>query len=31
MQTYKNLGGNSGVRLYEIGTEYIDIIFSGSL
>lgn len=31
MQTYKNLGGNSGVRLYEIGTDYIDIIFSGSL
>ncbi len=31
MQAYKNLGGNSGVRLFEIGTDYIDVLFSGSL
>ena len=32
MERYANRGGNSGVRGYSIGTEYIDVKFSdGSL
>lgn len=27
MQTYKNLGGNSNVRLYEIGKDFLDVKF----
>lgn len=30
MQTYKNVGGNSGVRAFFIGEDYIDIQFSGT-
>lgn len=28
MQAYKNIGGNSGVRAYEIGEKYIDVQFN---
>lgn len=28
MQLYKNLGGNSGVRAFEVGGDYIDVQFS---
>lgn len=28
MQIYKNLGGNSGVRAFSIGENYIDVQFS---
>lgn len=28
MQIYKNLGGNSSVRTFSIGTDYIDVQFS---
>jgi hypothetical protein len=27
MESYKNLGGNSGVAAYEIGSEYINVQF----
>lgn len=30
MQLYKNLGGNSGVRAFAIGDDYIEIQFSGT-
>lgn len=30
MQTYKNLGGNSGVKEYSIGEDYIDVKFNGT-
>lgn len=30
MQMYKNLGGNSNIRCYEIGDDYIDVIFYGT-
>lgn len=29
MQIYKNLGGNSGVRAFAIGGDYIDVQFDG--
>ena len=28
MEQYRNIAGNSGVRAYEIGTDYITIEFS---
>lgn len=28
MQIYKNAGGNSGIRAYDIGGDYIDVKFS---
>ena len=28
MEPYKNLGGNSGVRAYEIGPDFIRVQFS---
>jgi hypothetical protein len=28
MEKYRNIGGNSGVSHYEIGTDYINVIFS---
>lgn len=28
MQRYKNLGGNSGVRYYEVGDDFIKVQFS---
>lgn len=30
MQAYKNLGGNSGVKEFSIGEDYIDVQFNGS-
>lgn len=30
MQQYKNLGGNSGVLAYEIGSDYIKVEFKDS-
>lgn len=30
MQGYKNLGGNSNVQSYEIGNDYIDVVFHGT-
>ena len=30
MERYKNLGGNSGVIEYEIGTDFIKVKFKGS-
>ena len=30
MEKYRNLGGNSNVSFYEIGTDYIDVQFYGS-
>jgi hypothetical protein len=30
METYKNLGGDSGVSAFEIGEEYIEVKFSGT-
>lgn len=30
MQQYKNLGGDSGVRAFLIGEDYIDVQFDGS-
>lgn len=30
MQAYKNLGGNSGVKEFSIGEDYIDVKFFGS-
>ena len=30
MQMYKNLGGDSNIRCYEIGDDYIDVIFYGT-
>jgi len=30
MERYKNLGGDSGVSHYEIGSDYIDVKFSGT-
>ena len=30
METYINLGGNSGVKSYEIGADYIDVLFYGN-
>ena len=30
MENYKNLGGDSGVVEYEIGTDYIKVRFRGS-
>lgn len=29
MQLYKNLGGNSNVRAFDIGGDYIDVQFNG--
>lgn len=29
MQIYKNLGGNSNIRAYFIGEDYIDVQFNG--
>jgi hypothetical protein len=29
MEQYKNLGGNSNVRAYSIGRDYIDVVFGG--
>ena len=29
MQAYKNLGGNSGVKQFSIGEDYIDVKFIG--
>lgn len=29
MIQYKNLGGNSNVHSYEIGNDYIDVMFGG--
>ncbi len=29
MQLYKNLGGNSNVRAFFIGEDYIDVQFNG--
>ena len=31
MERYRNSGGNSGVSSYEIGSEYIKVIFGGNL
>jgi hypothetical protein len=32
MEQYKNLGGNSNVRAYSIGRDYIDVVFgSGAI
>mgnify|MGYP000293525734 CR=1 FL=1 len=31
MENYQNLNGNSGVSAYEIGTNYISVLFNGSL
>ena len=28
MDTYKNLGGNSGIKAYEIGSDFIKVQFS---
>lgn len=30
MQMYKNLGGDSNIKCYEIGNDYIDVIFYGT-
>lgn len=30
MERYRNIGGDSGVSAYEIGTEYIKVKFSGT-
>lgn len=29
MQYYENLGGNSNIRAYSIGLDYIDVQFNG--
>lgn len=29
MQQYKNLGGNSNVRTFSIGEDYVDVQFNG--
>lgn len=29
MQPYKNLGGNSNVKAFDIGDNYIDVEFNG--
>lgn len=29
MQQYKNLGGNSNIRAFSIGEDYIDVQFNG--
>lgn len=29
MQFYKNLGGNSNIRVFSIGADYIDVQFNG--
>jgi|TARA_R110000782_G_scaffold80846_3_gene159796 predicted metal-dependent enzyme (double-stranded beta helix superfamily) len=29
MERYKNLGGNSGVAGYEIGIDYVIVVFKG--
>jgi hypothetical protein len=29
MQSYKNLGGNSNIRAFAIGVDYIDVQFNG--
>lgn len=29
MQIYKNLGGNSNIRAYSIGEDFIDVQFNG--
>ena len=29
MQFYKNLGGNSNIRAFAIGADYIDVQFNG--
>jgi hypothetical protein len=29
MERYRNLSGNSGVKAYEIGSDYIRVQFSG--
>lgn len=30
MKMYKNLGGNSNIKCYEIGDDYIAVIFFGT-
>lgn len=30
MQSYKNLGGNSNVKSYSIGEDYIEVLFHGT-
>jgi hypothetical protein len=30
MERYRNIGGDSGVSAYEIGTDYIRVKFSGT-
>jgi hypothetical protein len=30
MERYSNIGGDSGVSAYEIGTDYIKVKFSGN-
>lgn len=30
MERYKNSGGNSGVSAYEIGSDYILVLFKGN-
>jgi len=29
MENYKNLGGNSGIAGYELGVDYIIVVFKG--
>jgi hypothetical protein len=29
MEQYKNLGGNSNIRAYSIGRDYIEVVFGG--
>lgn len=30
MERYRNIGGDSGISAYEIGTDYIKVKFSGT-
>lgn len=30
MQIYKNLGGNSNLQAFEVGSDYIDVVFYGT-
>lgn len=29
MEQYKNLGGNSNIRAFSIGNDYVDVVFNG--
>lgn len=29
MEQYKNLGGNSNIRAFTIGNDYVDVVFNG--